>query len=212
MTRFDAPGWRFAGSVVSWTAFAFFFLDLFQSASIVLGLGGYCASGGPYVIETECPDAVVAFTPLSIFGMLAAVAIAVIFARGFGVQLVGWAWPILFVGLGVGFFVGAAGGQGVVVNILLGVMFVVMGLAPVVLVVRAGGLAATLVGTVSLGGRRFAQTEGAPRYFGIAPMARADGEGSATGTDWLISLGLWIASVALGAWASVAAFAAVAGS
>ena len=45
--------------------------------------------------------------PLSIFGGLAAVAIGVFFARGFGVPVVSWAWPILFVGLGGGFlFVG----------------------------------------------------------------------------------------------------------
>ena len=63
MSRFDAPGWRLAGSVLSWAMFAFFFGGLYQTAAVVIGLGGYCASGGPYVIETECPDAVVVFAP-----------------------------------------------------------------------------------------------------------------------------------------------------
>ena len=33
-----------------------------------MDLGGFCASGGPYVVAVECPDAVLATTPLSIFG------------------------------------------------------------------------------------------------------------------------------------------------
>lgn len=208
MSRFDAPGWRFAGSVLSWGAFAFFFLGLYQAAAVVIGLGGYCASGGPYVIETECPDAVVVFAPIGVFGMFLAAGIALFLARGFGVSLTAWAWPILFVGLGAQFFVGAANGVGVISNIVVGVVFVVMGLAPVVFVVQAKALVPTLVGTVNIVGERFSY-DGAPRrYFGLTPT-EAEVEARPTPLDWVIALGLWIASVGLGAWLSILAFNAV---
>ena len=208
MSRFTAPGWRFAGSVVSWLAFAFFFGGLFQTAGVVIGLGGSCASGGPYVIETECPEAVVVFAPVGIFGMLAAAAVGVVFARGFGVSLVAWAWPILFVGLGAQFILGAVGGESIISNILLGLMFVVMGLAPVWFLVRSKAVAPTLVGSVDVAGERFAYAGKARRYFGLTPT-EAEVETTPTPLDWVISLGLWLASAGLGSWLSVLAFHAV---
>ena len=82
---------RVLGSLVSWFGFAVCFSLLYLTAVTVTSLGGYCASGGPYVIEVECPDNVVAFAPLSIWGGLLAVAIAIVFAQGFGTQLIIWA-------------------------------------------------------------------------------------------------------------------------
>jgi len=136
VTRFTGPLWRVLGSAASWLLFTFCFTLLFLGSAVVMGLGGYCASGGPYVIETECPDAVVATMPLSIFGGLAAVAIGAIFARGFGTPLVSWAWPILFVGLGLGFLV-ASTAPGGITFLIIGILFVLMGGVPLVLEVRA---------------------------------------------------------------------------
>jgi len=68
--RFQTPIWRVLGSAASWLLFSFCFSLLYLGSTIVMGLGGYCATGGPYVIETECPDSVVATVPLSIFGGL----------------------------------------------------------------------------------------------------------------------------------------------
>jgi hypothetical protein len=208
-SRFDAPGWRFAGSVVSWAMFAFFFLGLYQAAAVVIGLGGYCASGGPYVIETECPEAVIVFAPIGIFGMFAAAGIALVFARGFGLSLVAWAWPILFVGLGYQFILGAVGGVGVISNIIVGVMFIVMGLVPVWFLASSRALVPTLVGSVSITGARFPYDGKARRYFGLTPT-EAEEVATPTLTDWVLSLGLWLASVALGSWLSVTAFNALA--
>lgn len=208
MSRFNAPGWRFAGSVASWLVFAFFFGGLFQTAGVVIGLGGYCASGGPYVIETECPEAVVVFAPLGIFGMMAAVGIALGVARGFGVSLVAWGWPILFVGLGAQFILGAVGGIGIVTNVLVGVMFVVMGLVPVWFLARAKAIAPTLVGSVNISGERFAYEGKSRRYFGLTPT-EAEVEVAPTALDWVISVGLWLGSAGLGAWLSVLAFTAL---
>lgn len=208
-SRFDAPGWRFAGAIVSWAMFAFFFLGLYQTAAVVIGLGGFCASGGPYVIETECPEAVVVFAPLGIFGMFAAAGIALFFARGFGVSLIAWAWPILFVGLGIQFILGAVNGVGIISNIIVGVLFIGMGLAPVWFVVSSKAIAPTLVGSVSVTGARFPYDGKARRYFGLTPT-EAEEVTTPTGVDWVIALGLWVVSVALGSWLSIIAFNALA--
>jgi hypothetical protein len=208
-SRFDAPGWRFAGAIVSWAMFAFFFLGLYQAAAVVIGLGGYCASGGPYVIETECPEAVIVFAPIGIFGMFAAAGVALFFARGFGVSLVAWAWPILFVGLGIQFMLGAAGGVAIISNIIIGLMFVVMGLVPVWFLISSKAIIPTLVGSVSISGARFQYEGKARRYFGLTPT-EGDEVVAATGVDWVIALGLWVVSVALGSWLSVTAFNALA--
>lgn len=207
--RFDAPGWRFAGAIVSWVMFAFFFLGLYQSAAVVIGLGGYCASGGPYVIETECPEAVIVFAPVGIFGMFAAAGVALFFARGFGLSLVAWAWPILFVGLGIQFILGAVSGVGIISNIIVGVMFIVMGLVPVWFLVSSKALAPTLVGSVNVVGARFAYEGKARRYFGLTPT-EAQEVTTPTPADWAIALGLWVVSVAFGSWLSITAFNALA--
>ena len=208
-SRFDAPGWRLAGSILSWVMFAFFFLGLYQSAAIVIGLGGFCASGGAYVIETECPESVVVFAPIGIFGMIAAAGVALVVARSFGVSLIAWAWPILFVGLGIQFILGAAAGVGVISNIIVGVLFIAMGLGPVWFLVSSKALAPTLVGSVNIAGARFQYEGKASRYFGLTPT-EADEVTTPAAVDWVISLGLWIVSVALGSWLSVTAFTALA--
>src|SRR6186713_329670 len=105
MNRFASPLWRVLGSFVSWLLFSLSFSLLYMGSAVVMGLGGFCASGGPYVIETECPDAVVAYVPLSIFGGLIACAIGAVFAQGFGTPLISWGWPILFGGLGTAFLI-----------------------------------------------------------------------------------------------------------
>jgi len=207
MPRFDSPGWRIAGSVVSWAAFAFFFLGLFQSAGVVMGLGGYCASGGPYVIETECPEAVIVFAPLGVFGMFFAAGVAFAVARGFGVSLIAWAWPILFVGLGIQFLASAASGESVISNLSIGLLFVAMGVAPVVVFVRAKAIVPTLVGSRGLSGDRFAY-DGTPRpSVGLTPTEGSEVAPSAR--DWATSLGLWVVAAGGGAWLSLLAFAAL---
>lgn len=210
MSRFAAPGWRLAGSFVSWAAFTFFFLGLYQAAGLVIGLGGFCASGGPYVIETECPDSVILFAPGGIFGMIAAVAISVVFARGFGVSLVSWAWSILFVGLGIQFLLGAISGIGIVSNIICGVLFVGMGIAPIWFGLSSKVLVPSLLGSVNLAGQHFEAEGTARRYFG-APMKGPESEQvPATAGDWALSLGLCAVAITLGAYLSYAAFTALA--
>ena len=209
LSRVDTPAWRLVGSVLAWTAFTFFFLGLYQAAAAVMSLGGSCASGGPYVIGVECPESVIVFAPIGIFGMMFAVGVALFVARGFGVALVAWAWPILFVGLGLQFLLEITGGQGIVVNLLCGIMFLVFGLVPVWFVISSKTVVPTLVGSRRLTGERFSYDGKARRYFGLKPTEGGD-EVRPVPADWALSLGVWVVSVGLGGWLSLVAFAAVA--
>jgi hypothetical protein len=208
--RFTGPFWRVAGSIVSWALFTFCFSLLFLGAMTVMGLGGYCASGGPYVIAVECPDAVTATMPLSVFGGLAAVAIGVFFARGFGVPVVSWAWPILFVGLGGGFlFVGVlAFAFGGLTFVIIGVLFVVMGLVPLVAGLRADPRELFL-GAINAGGVAFARPAGARRSFASFRFRGAPPEGDVvpTAQDWLTSIVLFLLSAGAGVWLANLLFA-----
>jgi hypothetical protein len=212
MSRFASPLWRVLGSVVSWLLFSICFTLLYMGSATVMGLGGFCASGGPYVIETECPDAVVAYVPLSIFGGLAAAAIGAIFAQGFGTPLISWAWPILFCGLGAAFLI-ASTAPGGITFLIIGIMFVIMGLVPLVLEFRAsaqriflGSTTASDVRFVESGRARYSPTQ--LTHWG----ARESGETVVpAGGDWALSIGILVASVALGIYLAMLLWAAAGG-
>lgn len=205
MRRFRGPGWRIAGSALSWLVFAFSFVSLLQVASVVSGLGGFCASGGPYLIETECPESVVLFAPLSVPGMFVAVGIALLFARGFGTPLVVWAWPILFIGLGAVFLAGGLRGE--VVGWVLGMLFLVMGAAPLLWELRAGPRR-VLLGSHDVLDRRFRDREDAPRTFYVLSKVHDDEVVEPTAGAWLLSLGILVVAAGLGASLALSAFAA----
>jgi hypothetical protein len=208
MNRISGPGWRLAGAVVSWVLFTFCFSLLFQSTAVLAGLGGFCASGGPFVIETECPESVVVFAPLSILGGLLAVAVGLFFARGFAAPLVVWAWPILFVGLGIQFAVSAFQPGGVVFGVIA-VLFILMGIAPLLFELRAGPRR-IVIGKTNVRGVRFADKPGAPRTFYAFGRDDPAEAVPATPGDWLLGLVIWIGSIALGVWLGILAFTAVA--
>lgn len=85
---------------------AFCLTALFLSMRAVMAIGGACASGGPYVPAVECPDVVIALTPLSIFGIFLFGGLAFWGGASLGA---GWAglialvWPALFLSLGWNF-------------------------------------------------------------------------------------------------------------
>ena len=121
---------------------------LFLSMRAVMSVGGYCASGGPYVIAVECPDQVVALLPMSIvLGIVAAFGYAYASAQLPGPRLWPLLWPALFLSLGWNFmeFAFADGDAGVVWGWLIcGVVFVAMGLLPLWLLLSKGTLRALL--------------------------------------------------------------------
>ena len=198
--RLTGPLWRISGSVVSWALFCFCFTLLFLGAATVMGMGGFCASGGPYVIEDECPAAVVVTMPLSIFGGLAAVAVGLIFARGFGVPLISWAWPILFLGLGAAFVMSALTVPGAWSFWITGGLFVVMGGVPLWLELRTDprGL---FLGATTANDVAFTPSDNTRSSILVQQLRRrADGELTPNAGHWLTSLGLGAASIALGTW------------
>src|SRR5574338_465926 len=141
----DAPLGRVAAYLLGVAVLAASITLLFLSMRAVLDIGGACASGGPYVPRVECPDAVVAMTPLSIFAAFGGIGLMLWGAAampGPWSGLVFLAWPALFLSLGWNFleygFFPPDGADGWVWSwIFCGVVFVVMGAAPLLFVVGA---------------------------------------------------------------------------
>ena len=110
---------------------------LFLSMRAVMDIGGYCASGGPYRIATQCPKGVAGLMIASIWGGLV---FAFLYAwgslRAGAPNLVALAWPALFLSLGYNFLSYAfmrTNDSGIVWSWLIcGVLFVVMGAGPLV--------------------------------------------------------------------------------
>ena len=202
----NSPAARVLGSAGSWLLFTCSFTLLYLTSAIVMGLGGSCASGGPYVIETPCPDAVLVYAPLSIFGGLIAVAIGLLFARGFGTPVVVWAWPILFVGLGIDFLL-ASFMPGGVANLVVAIAFLAMGLIPLIIVLRVGA-ARLLVGTTNARDRPFLDARGPTPIFGIGSRSGDRDAVPASAGDWALALGVSVPAIVVGVWLANLALAA----
>jgi hypothetical protein len=201
------PLGRVLGSFASWFLFSLCMSLLVQGMFGLMAVGGSCADGGPYVSAQPCPDAVALFMPLSVFGGLASVALALAFSNGFGVSLLDLAWPILFCGLGGGFlFAFAATGDPT--GLIIGVLFEAMGLVPLVLALRASAQRVFL-GAVNARGERF--YEGETVRFSLVGVKYSTGDSTVPPTfgDWSASLLVWVLAMALGYYAAVAAYAAV---
>jgi hypothetical protein len=81
---------------------------LFLGMRAVMDVGGFCAEGGPYVIETQCPEGAAGATLLGIFGGLAGLFLAIWKGAAIGERAVGvlfLAWPALFGVIGLNFLV-----------------------------------------------------------------------------------------------------------
>jgi hypothetical protein len=137
------PLLRVAAYLVGLAGLAFCITVLWFGMRAVLDIGGFCASGGPYEIAVECPDAVIASTPLSILGGFLAVGLLLWGAAGLGPGWMGTvflAWPALFISLGwnflqYGFF---PPGDGWVWSwIICGVLFVAIGAVPLWVAIAA---------------------------------------------------------------------------
>jgi hypothetical protein len=211
MTRFDGPAWRVLGSFGSWFLFTLCFTLLYLGSSTVMGLGGYCAKGGPYQIEVECPDAVALFVPLSIFGGIAAVGIGIFLARGFGTPLLSWAWPILFLGLGIAFLL-ASTMPGAISFLICGVLFVAMGAVPLYLEVRAS-VRELFLGSTNAADAPFVQRDNVrPAPFRLAHRREDEPEAVVPAAgDWTLSLGILVVAVGLGLYVAMLLWRAAGG-
>lgn len=140
---------------------------VFLGMRSVMDVGGFCAEGGPYQIQTHCPEGVAVLLPLAIFGGIGAAALMARKGAQIGggyVALVGLAWPALFISLGWNFLEYALfptpPDSGIVWGWLIpGVIFVIMGGFPLLALLpsrrtgasRGGGLSG-LMGTSGTGG------------------------------------------------------------
>ena len=172
-----SPVTRVVGSAVSWFVFATS-LTLLCLAAVWIAVEGSCATGEPYVIGQECSANVGWLFPVAPITCLVAVVLGMIVAGGFGTQLVAWFWPLMFISLG-GVFLWAVTYPGsTVVEVVCGVMFLLFGGLPLLLL-RKYGLRPSTAGTEAIDGTSF----------GTRP-ARAK--------DWVLSLGVSVVSSAAG--------------
>lgn len=102
----------------------------------VMDIGGFCAEGGPYVIEHHCPEGVVGLMFVAFPGLFAGGGLMLWkgshLGRPFSL-LPMLAWPALFLSLGWNFLEYSlpSADQGLVLGWLIpGVVFVLMGLTP----------------------------------------------------------------------------------
>ena len=176
------------GSAASWFLFALSFSLLVHVSTLVMSIGGSCASGGPYVIAVECPEGVAAFAPLSIFGGLFAVAISLFLAQGFGTPLTTWAWPILFCGLGAAFLM-AFFLAGDTIGLVIGVMFELMGVAPLIIELR-GSPQRVFLGQRAANGAQFYEGERAKRSLMSMGAVNPEGAIQPTAPHWILALAI----------------------
>lgn len=183
-----SPVTRVIGSAASWFLFASA-LTLLCLAALWLSAEGTCATGGPYVIGQECSANVGWLFPVAPITCLVAVVLGMVLAGGFGTQLVAWFWPLMFISLG-GVFLGATAYPGsTVAEVLCGVMSLLLGGLPLLLL-RKYGLRPSVAGTESLGGTSFGSRPAQARH-------------------WVVSLGICAVSSAAGVVAGRAMFLAL---
>ena len=150
------PITRLFGSVVSWFLFLLSFTLLVKCFVDVGAVGGFCASGqSAYVIAHQCPQGANIFIPWCIFSGLIAVGLGVWLTNGFGMPVAVWSWPILFCVLGAGFLAEGIA-EGDLTGWLLGAMFEIMGVIPLILSLR-GSAQRVFIGLTNLGGQTFAE-------------------------------------------------------
>lgn len=204
----DSAATRVLGSLFSWFSMALALTLLFLSVSALADLGGFCARGGPFVIAVECSDAIVAFTPTSILGGLVTVFTGALLAQGFGVAVLLFAWPALFVSLAV-VFLQSFFANGDLTGLFIGILFIAMGLAPLVVALPAAPQR-MLLGRVDAQGRAF--SEARPARSAVLPLRppAEPGVNPPSIGDWALSIGVALSGLVLGIWLGVVWFASVA--
>ena len=191
---------RIIGAVLAWLLLGFSMTLLVESAKVMADLGGFCAVGGPYLVTTACPSSIMWALPVSIVGGFLAVGIGLVVAGGFGTPVYVWAWPILFIGLGLGFI-----RSGTPVNIAIGLFSLALGIVPAVIELSSSARAAA-IGSVRADGRPFVAQDRR-----IRSLHRLDpGSGrpvAATIQDAELSIAITALSAAAGVALAIVAFA-----
>jgi hypothetical protein len=120
---------------------------VFLAMRAVMDIGGFCAEGGPYEIETHCPQGVPLLMTLAFPGLF--VFAGLMIWRGSPIggpyqAAVFFAWPALFLSLGWNFLeygMNPPGDAGLEWSWLLcAVIFVAMGGVPLIAVLKSDGV------------------------------------------------------------------------
>lgn len=90
-------------AAVSWVLFTTALIILTRMMLQVTAVGGFCATGGPYVIAVECTSAIAWLVPTSIVSMLIAIGLYAALAGYWGPKLTFLFWSALFCTLGWAF-------------------------------------------------------------------------------------------------------------
>ncbi len=193
------------GVVVSLAVVSGCLTIVFLAMRAVMDIGGFCAEGGPYVIETSCPEGVPGLMLGGFWiGALAVVAYVLLAAKNKAVNLAGLLWPALFLSLGWNFLEygfsppfegGLAWGW-----LVPGVLFVLMGGLPLLwaipFLLRSDSSPRNLVGVAleegavaarrAASGRRRIETpsEPAPLVDELERLARLHQRGSLTDAEY----------------------------
>ena len=114
--------------------FSFSLTILYLSMRAIMAIGGSCAEGGPYEIQSHCPGGTGYLTPLSIFMMMGGGAL---YFSGLVKNSPNWGvlfWSALFLSLGwnfLDFSIHPPVGGGVDIGwIICAILFGLMGIAP----------------------------------------------------------------------------------
>ena len=133
-----AVGWGdIAGLLIGVAGMTLSLTWLFLGMRAVMAIGGACADGGPYVSRQSCPDGVPLLLTVGIFGLFVFGAILLVYGSRIGGpygNLVGLAWPALFLSLAwnfIEFGLHPPGEPGLAWGWLIcGVVFVILGAGP----------------------------------------------------------------------------------
>ena len=133
-------GWRFidvALFLVGICGLAASLAVLWLGMRAVMGVGGFCAEGGPYVIAHHCPEGTAWLIPLAVFAGLGSAGLTAWKGASLGAPwsgLIGLAWPALFISLGWNFLeygLWPGDNSGIAWGWLIpGILFEVMGIVP----------------------------------------------------------------------------------
>jgi hypothetical protein len=197
----ESPRIGFAGvllAVLSAAGLAASIALLYQGTGTIMATqGGFVATGGPYVIANQAPPWVW-IVPASIFGIFIFGGIGLYASnRGWGINPAVFAWSALFIALGWNFlrlgFNPPPNLQGAWAWIMCGIIFWIMGFAPLLLFISAFGRAwAAVVARQNSDARRV-----------WTPPSRRDTTGAYLAVQFVGAL--------LGVWAGVMLFGVIAG-
>ena len=144
----------FAGS---WFLLAAGTVALFAGSLEIMGVGGFCAEGGPYEIAVHCPTGSGAGITLGMFAVAAGVILGVFGAQGFGTPAHGFFWSLLFGVEGIAFVIAAillADGISIA-WLICGVLFLALAVPP--LLMARMGWPRSVFGRRRLDGRSLAK-------------------------------------------------------